>query len=81
MIESRIAKCRALVLFLSARAVASKRIRREAKLADALNKPLVSIVLEPVTLRKGLHMLLTQYQMLDAAVPDIAAAVRQAMIA
>lgn len=81
VIESRIAKCRALVLFLSPRAVASKYVRREVKFADALNKPLVSIVLEPVTLREGLHMLLTQYQMVDAGVPDIAAAVRQAMIA
>lgn len=79
VIESRIEKCRALVLFLSARAVASKYVRREVKFADALDKPLVSIVLEPVALREGLRMLLTQYQMVDAAAPDIAAAVRQAM--
>jgi len=69
------------VLFLSARAVASKYIRREAKLADALNKPLVSSVLEPVTLREGLHMLLTEYQMVDAGVSDIAGAVRQGVSA
>lgn len=79
VIESRIENCQALVLFVSERAVASKYVRREVKFADALHKPLVSIVLEPTTLRSGLRMLLTQYQMLDAGIPDIAAAVRQVL--
>jgi len=79
VIEARIENCRALVLFVSDRAVASKYVRREVKFADALHKPLVSIVLEPTALRSGLRMLLTQYQMVDASVPDIAAAVRQAI--
>lgn len=79
VIESHIERCRALVLFLSPRAAASKYVRREVKFADALNKPLVSVVLEPVALREGLHMLLTQYQMLDAARADLPAALRQAL--
>lgn len=79
VIESRIEQCRGLVVFVSERAVASKYVRREVKFADALHKPLVSIVLEPTALRLGLRMLLTQYQMVEAGVPDIAAAVRQAI--
>ncbi|MGQ0540067.1 MAG: toll/interleukin-1 receptor domain-containing protein, partial [Gemmatimonadaceae bacterium] len=66
VIESRIERCRALLLFLSARSAASKYVRREVKFADALDKPLMSLVLEPVALSEGLRMLLTQYQMIDA---------------
>jgi hypothetical protein len=79
VIESRIEKCNALVVFVSPRAVASKYVRREVKFADALDKPLVSVVLEPSALREGLRMLLTQYQMIDASVADLPLAVRQAL--
>jgi hypothetical protein len=79
VIETHIERCRALVLFLSPRAAASKYVRREVKFADALDKPLLSVVLEPVALREGLHMLLTQYQMLDASRADLPAALRQAL--
>jgi hypothetical protein len=72
VIEERIARCRALVVFLSNGALQSKFVRREIKFADALDKPIVSVLLEPVHLGEGLRMLLTQYQMLEASHPDIA---------
>ena len=54
------------MLFLTETALESKFVRREVKFADAINKPIVTLSLEPVELKYGLQMLLTQYQMLAA---------------
>jgi hypothetical protein len=70
VIEERLENCRLLVLFVSQSAVQSKYVRREAKFADMINKPLVSIQLEDVHLSEGMGMLLTQYQMIDARAAD-----------
>jgi hypothetical protein len=66
MIEERIRSCSGLVLFLTETALESKFVRREVKFADAIDKPIVTLSLEPVELKYGLHMLLAQYQMLTA---------------
>jgi hypothetical protein len=66
VIEERINSCSGLMLFLTETALESKFVRREVKFADAINKPIVTLSLEPVELKYGLHMLLTQYEMLAA---------------
>ena len=58
------------MLFLSNIAVKSKYVRREVKFADRLDKPLLSVLLEPVELIQGMDMLLTQFQMIDATQKD-----------
>lgn len=69
-IESTIKKSSLVLLFLSHTAVASKHVRREVKFADRLDKPLLTVLLEPVDLGQGLDMLLTQFQMIDATRDD-----------
>ena len=64
MIEERIQSCIGIVLFLTEAAVESKFVRREVKFADAIDKRIVTLRLDTVELKHGLHMLLTQYQML-----------------
>lgn len=71
-IEERLQRCRAVVLLASQAAVDSRYVRREVKFADALEKPLITIKLEDAVLTGGMNMLLTQYQMLDAAAPNFA---------
>jgi len=78
LIEDRLRRSAVLLLFVSRRAVESKFVRREAKFADSLNKPIVSVLLEDgVELSHGLGMLLTQYQMLHVSggVAEVARAV------
>jgi len=66
LIENKILNCRLLLLFVSSAAIQSKYVRREAKFADAINKHVLSVLLEPTDLDKGMKMMLTQYQILDA---------------
>jgi serine/threonine-protein kinase len=69
-IEETIKKSSLVLLFLSRTAVESKHVRREVKFADRLDKPILSVMLEPVDLGQGLEMLLTQFQMIDATRDD-----------
>ena len=69
-IEGQIKKSALIMLFLSNIAVKSKYVRREVKFADRLDKPLLSVLLEPVELIQGMDMLLTQFQMIDATQKD-----------
>jgi hypothetical protein len=70
VLEDRIASCAGLLLFLSQPAVESKYVRREVRLADSLDKPIVVVRMEPAELRHGLRLLLEQYQMLSMAAHD-----------
>ncbi len=64
-LENRIANCRLLVAFLSQAAIESKYCRREVKFADAIDRPILGVMIEEVELAHGLRMLMQQYQMLD----------------
>jgi hypothetical protein len=79
VIEDRLARSRFVIAFLSAAAVESKYVRREVKFADALNRPLLTVVMEDVTLRYGLKMMMTQYQMLDMRARDFGVRLEQAV--
>jgi hypothetical protein len=70
LIEQKLKGCSMLLYFVSRGSVASKYCRREVKYVDQLGKPILSVKLEPVELAHGLEMLLTQYQMVDAANQD-----------
>lgn len=77
-LEERITHCQFVLLFVSESAINSKYVRREVKFADALNKPILSIVLEDTRLSGGMNMLLTQYQMLNGGAPDFNRQLRDA---
>lgn len=79
LIERKLQGCALLLFFVSGRAVESKHCRREVKYADQLNKPILSVRLEPAELAHGLEMLLTQYQMVDADHPDLAGEIERAL--
>ena len=80
LIEERIIKCKALVVFLSEAAVESKWVRREIKLADSENRPILGIRLDKdVELKHGLKVVLNQYQMIDASSADFSDALRKAI--
>lgn len=78
-IEERLTACRLVLLFVSQAAVRSKYVRREVKFADMLDKPLLSVKLEEAALGDGMNMLLTQYQMVDAAAADFDPQLRRAI--
>lgn len=65
IIEEKISKSRIILLFVSQEAINSKYVRREVKFADALDIPVLPILLEDVKLSHGMNMLLTQYQIID----------------
>ena len=69
-LEQKVRQCRFVLLFVSSASINSKYVRREAKYADVVDKPLLSVKLDDATLTHGMEMLLTQYQMLDARAPD-----------
>ena len=77
VIEDRLAHSTFVIAFTSAAAVASKYVRREIKFADALDRPVLAILLENVRLEHGLQMMMTQYQMLDARTRDFETRLRQ----
>lgn len=64
VLEERIQGCVLLMAFISQGAIDSKYCRREIKFADALDKPMLFVALEPVRLAQGMQMLLQQYQMI-----------------
>ncbi len=67
LLEERLARCCVVLLMLTQGAVDSKWVRREVIFADALNKQIVPLALEPVELRHGLNLLLANTQQFTAA--------------
>jgi len=78
-LEQKLRQCRFVLLFVSSASINSKYVRREAKYADVVDKPLLSIKLEDAALTHGMEMLLTQYQMLDARASDFEIQLDQAI--
>jgi hypothetical protein len=81
VIEERLCRCKVVLLFASRAAIESKYVRREVKFADALDTPIVTVLLEEASLSYGLRMLLTQYQMIDARATDFPTQLARALSA
>jgi len=62
VIERKIGEARLMLILLSQAAIDSRYCRREIKLADAIEKPLLIVALESATLRHGLSLLLQSIQ-------------------
>jgi hypothetical protein len=65
VLERKIEQAAMMLVFLSQGVVESKYCRREIKFADALNKPLLVVVLEAADLRHGLKFLLMHMQQIS----------------
>jgi len=79
LIEQKLKGCILMLFFVSRGSVESKYCRREVKYTDQLNKPILSIRMEPVELAHGLEMLLTQYQMVDVGAQDFSGEIKRAL--
>jgi hypothetical protein len=79
LIEDRLRRCAMVLFFMSRGSVESKYCRREVKFVDQLNKPILSLRLEPVELGHGLEMLLTQYKIIEVAAEDFAVEFERAL--
>lgn len=79
IIEDRLKHAPFVVLCASQAAIESKYVRREVKFADVMDVPLVPVLLEDVSMRHGMSMLLTQYQMLDARLDNFTDALGKAV--
>jgi hypothetical protein len=79
IIEERLTACRWVILFVSPAAVASKYVRREVKFADALDTPLIPVLLEDTPLNHGMRMLLAPRQMVDSRDRDFNEQLRRAL--
>jgi hypothetical protein len=79
MLEERLSACTAVVLFVSQAAVDSKYVRREVQFADSLNKPIIAVELETARLRRGMGLLLNQYQMISKNAQDCFTQLSQAL--
>jgi hypothetical protein len=64
ILERKLMNATAILAFASEQYVESKYCRREVKFADALNNPIIPVLIEPVKLRHGLLLLFQQYQMI-----------------
>jgi len=67
VLERKIEEAAMMLVFLSQATVDSKYCRREIKFADAIDKPLLVVMLEATALRHGLKLLLHQLQNISAA--------------
>jgi TIR domain len=67
VLERKIEDAALVLAFVSEAAVESKYCRREIKFADAIDKPLLVVMLEAATLQYGLKFLLLQLQQISAA--------------
>ncbi len=65
VLEERVASAEMLLVFLSQGAVDSKYVRREIQLADTLNIPILTLLMGRPELRRGLKLVLEQYQMVS----------------
>jgi hypothetical protein len=81
VLEDRLKACRGVIALLSNRSVASKYCRRELKFADALGKPILPVLLEPVELAGGLGLMLGAIQALRPDDPGPIAAVTASWLA
>ena len=81
VLEERISKCAILIVFLSQAAVDSKFVRREILMADALDKPILTIRMGEPELRWGLKLLLSQYQMVQLGAQPLDLLVQRALLA
>ena len=79
VIEDRLIRSAFVLAFASNAAVQSKYVRREIKFADAIDRPVLGILLEDVKLGHGLAMMMSQYQMLDARRSEFDMRLRQAV--
>lgn len=79
VIEEQLSRARFVLVCTSQAAIESKYVRREVKFADALNVPILPVLLEDVAFAHGMGMLLTQYQMLDTRHADFAERLRIAV--
>jgi hypothetical protein len=79
LIEDRLKRCAMLPFFMSRGSVESKYCRREVKFVDQLNKPILSLRLEPAELRHGPEMLLTRYKIIDVTAEDFAGEFERAL--
>jgi hypothetical protein len=70
MIESRLQRCKLLILFISKAAINSKNVRKEVKYAEFLDKPLIAVRLEETELKHGLAMLFGSNQTIDGMADD-----------
>ncbi|MGC4080066.1 MAG: toll/interleukin-1 receptor domain-containing protein [Rubrivivax sp.] len=70
VLEDRIRNCAVLLSLMSPAAAASAFVRRELRFADATERRLLWVQLEPTELRDGLAMLLLPLQWIDADRPD-----------
>jgi hypothetical protein len=67
-LEARLISCRAVMAFLSTSFVASKHCGREMRVADALNRSIIPVVLQDTELfGTGLGFILSNIQRIDAA--------------
>jgi hypothetical protein len=66
VLERKIQDAGLILVFLSPAAVDSKYCRREIKFADAINRPLLVVTLEPTALQHGLAFLLQAIQQISA---------------
>jgi hypothetical protein len=69
MLEERISRCGFFMLMLSPAAAGSRYVRREVAFADSLNKPILTVRLEPTELVHGLGFTVGAYQMIEGQ-PD-----------
>lgn len=81
VIEEHLTRARCVLVCASQAAIDSKWVRREVMFADALDIPILPVLLEDVVFRHGLGPLFTQYQRLDARATDFAQALRVAVAA
>jgi hypothetical protein len=79
MLEERISRCEFFVLMLSPAAAGSRYVRREVAFADSLNKPILTVRLEPTELVHGLGMTVGAYQMIDGQLGRFPAALAAAV--
>jgi TIR domain len=66
VLERKIQDAGMILVFLSRATVDSKYCRREIKFADAINRPLLVVSLEPTALQHGLSFLLQAVQQISA---------------
>ncbi len=67
-LEARLIRCRAVMAFISTSFVASKHCGRELRVADALNRSIIPVVLQDAELfGSGLGFILSNIQRIDAA--------------
>jgi hypothetical protein len=79
VIEQQLSRSRVVLVCASQAAIASKYVRREVKFADALDVPILPVLLEDIVPVHGMAMLLAQYQMLDSRAADFPVRLRSSL--